>query len=216
MAFDLSAYAGQQVEVIVSYVTDPFTGGTGAIIDDTRLVTTAGVVEAEGSRAGSAPGRSPAPRPAAPPNAVDWELTGGVGDEIITAAVATEDSVMFGFGLEQLAAAEAREAVVAPSSTTSPAHPEPAHARAGSSDASSRSAGGILPQNQVALLLEAHDEALVRPLRHDLLAGRHGRREHEAPAVDLGQLARDLDLLAGRDGAEWLTHTWIPTVVSPA
>ena len=29
VAFDLSAYAGQQVEIVVSYVTDPFTGGTG-------------------------------------------------------------------------------------------------------------------------------------------------------------------------------------------
>ena len=27
VAFDLSAYAGQQVEIVVSYVTDPFTGG---------------------------------------------------------------------------------------------------------------------------------------------------------------------------------------------
>lgn len=35
VAFDLSAYAGQQVEVIVSYVTDPVTGGSGVIIDGT-------------------------------------------------------------------------------------------------------------------------------------------------------------------------------------
>ncbi len=41
--FDLSAYAGQQVEIVISYVTDPVTGGTGVIVDDTRLTTTAGV-----------------------------------------------------------------------------------------------------------------------------------------------------------------------------
>ena len=37
--FDLSAYAGAQVEVAISYVTDPFTGGDGLIVDDTRLVS---------------------------------------------------------------------------------------------------------------------------------------------------------------------------------
>ena len=36
--FDLSAYAGQQVEVSISYVTDPSTGGVGAFIDDTRVL----------------------------------------------------------------------------------------------------------------------------------------------------------------------------------
>ena len=38
VAFDLSAYAGKQVEISISYVTDPSTGGTGAAVDDTRLV----------------------------------------------------------------------------------------------------------------------------------------------------------------------------------
>ena len=38
VAFDLSAYAGSTVEVVVSYVTDPATGGAGLIVDDTRLV----------------------------------------------------------------------------------------------------------------------------------------------------------------------------------
>ena len=38
MAFDLSAYAGQQVEVSITYVTDPGTGGVGAFVDDTKVV----------------------------------------------------------------------------------------------------------------------------------------------------------------------------------
>ena len=38
VAFDLSAYAGQQVEITISYVTDPATGGIGAFVDDTALV----------------------------------------------------------------------------------------------------------------------------------------------------------------------------------
>lgn len=37
VAFDLSAYAGEQVEVSVAYVTDPGTGGVGVFVDDTRV-----------------------------------------------------------------------------------------------------------------------------------------------------------------------------------
>ena len=36
--FDLSAYAGKQVEVSISYVTDPSTGGVGAFVDDTKVL----------------------------------------------------------------------------------------------------------------------------------------------------------------------------------
>lgn len=38
VSVDLGAYAGKQVEVAVSYVSDPGTGGLGAFVDDTRLV----------------------------------------------------------------------------------------------------------------------------------------------------------------------------------
>ncbi len=38
VAFDLSAYAGQQVELSITYVTDPGTGGVGAFVDDTKVV----------------------------------------------------------------------------------------------------------------------------------------------------------------------------------
>ena len=38
VAFDLSAYAGKQVEITISYVTDPADGGVGAFVDDTALV----------------------------------------------------------------------------------------------------------------------------------------------------------------------------------
>ena len=109
-AFDLSAYAGQQVEVIVSYVTDPFTGGTGVIIDDTRLTTTAGAQQAEGFETGLGAWSVLGAPPDSPGNVVDFERTVGLGG--ITAAVTTPDSVMLGFGLEQLDSADARNAVV--------------------------------------------------------------------------------------------------------
>ena len=40
VAFDLSAYGGGEVEVVLSYVTDPAFGGAGLIVDDTRLAGT--------------------------------------------------------------------------------------------------------------------------------------------------------------------------------
>jgi hypothetical protein len=65
VSFDLSAYAGQQVEVSISYVTDPGSGGVGAFVDDTKITTTAGVLEAEGFETGAGPWWSRARRRAA-------------------------------------------------------------------------------------------------------------------------------------------------------
>ena len=55
VAFDLSAYAGKQVEVSIAYVSDPFTGGTGLFIDDTQVTTTGGTLDAEGFETGLGP-----------------------------------------------------------------------------------------------------------------------------------------------------------------
>src|SRR4029453_8738740 len=54
-AMDLSAFAGQQVEVSIAYVSDPATGGTGLFIDDTKVTTSAGTVDAEGFESGLGP-----------------------------------------------------------------------------------------------------------------------------------------------------------------
>ncbi|MET0725070.1 MAG: M14 family zinc carboxypeptidase [Leifsonia sp.] len=101
VSFDLSAYAGKQVEITVSYVTDPGSGGTGLIVDDTRLETTAGTTEAEGFETGLGAWTVPGAPASSPGNASDFERTRGLGG--IVAAVATPDTVMLGFGLEQLA-----------------------------------------------------------------------------------------------------------------
>ncbi|MET0458448.1 MAG: M14 family zinc carboxypeptidase [Ilumatobacteraceae bacterium] len=111
VAFDLTAYAGQQVEVVVSYVTDPSTGSTGAILDDTRVVTTAGVVEAEGFEGGFGGWQVLGPPEGSGANARDWTVAHQLGD--ITAGVATEDTLLFGFGIEQLESSAARAELVA-------------------------------------------------------------------------------------------------------
>ena len=112
MAFDLSAYAGSTVEVVVSYVTDPATGGAGLIVDDTRLVV-AGVAHPGRRLRGraSAPGRCSARPREAPTTLSDFEIADGLGE--VVAVTATPDTLLFGFGLEQLESDAARADVVA-------------------------------------------------------------------------------------------------------
>jgi hypothetical protein len=112
VAFDLSAYAGQQVEIVVSYVADPAFGGNGAILDDTRLVTNSGVSEAEGFEAGLGAWSVLGP-PEGSLNFIDWEVADRLGR--ITAGVVTADTVLLGFGLEQLESPEARAELIADS-----------------------------------------------------------------------------------------------------
>ncbi|MFC5823726.1 M14 family metallopeptidase [Nonomuraea insulae] len=105
VAFDLSAYAGQQVEVSISYVTDPSTGGAGAFVDDTRVTTTGGTLNAEGFETGLGPWAIPGP-PAGSPSGGDFVRA--QADR--TAAVSTKDTVLLGFGLEQLGSGAERNA----------------------------------------------------------------------------------------------------------
>jgi hypothetical protein len=101
VSFDLSAYAGQQVEVSISYVTDPGSGGVGAFVDDTRVTTTGGTLDAEGFEAGAGPWAVTGPPQGSPPNQTAWEI----GPQLIDfyAGTSTEDTLLLGFGVEQLA-----------------------------------------------------------------------------------------------------------------
>ena len=110
VTFDLSAYAGGQVEISISYVTDPFTGETGVIIDDTHLVTAGGVVESEGFESGLAAWTVPGAPEGSPANEQDFARTAGLGG--ITAAVTTADTVLLGFGIEQLSTPEEQAALM--------------------------------------------------------------------------------------------------------
>lgn len=101
VAFDLSAYAGGTVDVKISYVTDPASGGIGVFVDDTRITTAAGDLDADGFE-GDTSLRS---IEGAPPGS-----GGNLGDFVIStvlvevaASVTTEDSVLLGYGIEQLA-----------------------------------------------------------------------------------------------------------------
>jgi hypothetical protein len=104
VSFDLSAYAGKKVEVSISYVTDPGTGGTGAFVDDTKVTTTGGTSDAEGFEAGLGPWTVPGAPAGSPVNAKDFHRAQGFG----VAAIATPDTLLLGFGLEQVPTAADR------------------------------------------------------------------------------------------------------------
>ncbi|AWB96350.1 zinc carboxypeptidase [Agromyces badenianii] len=106
VSFDLSAFAGQEVEIVVSYVTDPSTGETGLIVDDTRLVVAGAPTEAEGFEAGLGAWTVLGAPETSPGNVTDFERTRGLGG--IVSAVRAADSIMLGFGLEQLESDAAR------------------------------------------------------------------------------------------------------------
>lgn len=106
VAFDLSAFAGEQVELSISYVTDPSSGGIGVFVDDTEVLADGGVVDADGFE-GATSTWTPSPAPeGSPENAGDWQI----GETLVdfNAATATDDTLLLGFGLEQLAGDDAR------------------------------------------------------------------------------------------------------------
>jgi Immune inhibitor A peptidase M6 len=107
-SFDLTAYAGEQVEVSISYVTDPFTGGVGAFIDDTRVVVGGAVIDAEGFETGLGAWSVPGPPPGSPPGGGDFRRA----QALLSPAVTTADTVLLGFGVEQIGPPAERAAVL--------------------------------------------------------------------------------------------------------
>ena len=99
-SIDLSADAGSEVEVSISYATDCGTGDLGVFLDDVSLnIDGLGDWAVIGAPVGSV----------ANPN--DWERVGILFE--ISAVVATEDTLLFGFGFEGIDTAEQRNAVMA-------------------------------------------------------------------------------------------------------
>ncbi|MET9698091.1 M14 family zinc carboxypeptidase [Streptomyces sp. NPDC006529] len=110
VSFDLSAYAGRTVEVSLSSITDPGSGGRGVFADEARLSVGGADQAAEGFEtslgAWTAQG-APAGSPDVPG---DWSRSGELFKSY--AAVTTRDTVLLGFGLEHLPAAKDRAVLV--------------------------------------------------------------------------------------------------------
>ena len=99
VGFDLSAYAGQQVEVSISYVTDSGAGGVGRL---RRRHPAGGRRDRHADRGfRDRSGRVVDPRRprGEPRNTRDFRRA----QTLVAASVSTPDSVMFGFGVEQVA-----------------------------------------------------------------------------------------------------------------
>jgi Zinc carboxypeptidase/Immune inhibitor A peptidase M6 len=96
--YDLSAFAGRQVEVSISYVTDPFVGGAGGFVDQARLVLDGTDGEVEGFETDLGPWTTPGAPEGSPQDAAGFERA----QSQVGAAITTEDTVLLGFGVEQV------------------------------------------------------------------------------------------------------------------
>ncbi|GAA2552766.1 M14 family metallopeptidase [Streptomyces levis] len=110
LEFDLSAYAGRTVEVAISYVTDPGTGGHGVLADEASLVVGGTARETEGFETSLGAWKVAGPPAGSPAVTKDWTRTGALFQTY--GAVTTDDTVLLGFGLEHVATAADRAALM--------------------------------------------------------------------------------------------------------
>jgi hypothetical protein len=109
-SIDLSAYAGQQVEVSLTYATDWGTGDLGVFVDDLS-VSVDGAISTETSFEEDLGGWEVIGAPeGSQPNPGDWERVGVLYE--IGATVTTEDTILHGFGFEGIENAEQRNEVM--------------------------------------------------------------------------------------------------------
>ncbi|BBC37410.1 Zinc carboxypeptidase [Streptomyces graminofaciens] len=108
--FDLSAYAGKKVEVSLSYITDPGSGGRGVLADNATVVIGGTAGATEGFETSLGAWSTPGPPAGSPAVIKDWGLSGELFKTY--GAVTTRDTVLLGFGLEQVTAAADRTALI--------------------------------------------------------------------------------------------------------
>jgi hypothetical protein len=87
-------------------VTDSAFGGIGAFVDDSKGVAGGSTLDADGFADEPSSWTVTGPPPGSPPAAAEWEF----GEEIVKyfAGTATSDTLLLGFGLEQLATDQER------------------------------------------------------------------------------------------------------------
>jgi hypothetical protein len=109
--FDLSAYAGKQVVMSITYISDEGFQGLGVFVDDAKI-TADGATLTETSFEGGLEGwATPGAPEGSSPNPHDWTSTTSVG-YVDGPGVATKDTLYWGFGLEGVTGADKRAALV--------------------------------------------------------------------------------------------------------
>jgi hypothetical protein len=94
------------VEVSISYVSDIFVGVIGAFVDDTRVIIDGQSTNEDGFEGASSAWSVTGPPEGSPGNDTEWQITEKLLD--LYAATSTDDTLLLGFGLEQLATDEDR------------------------------------------------------------------------------------------------------------
>ncbi len=108
---DLRAYAGADVEVSITYMTDPATHGLGAFVDDATFSVDGSAADIAGFETGLDGWTVPGAPEGSPGNSDDWLQTGSVG-YVDGPGVRTDRSLYWGFGLEGVTGAPARARLV--------------------------------------------------------------------------------------------------------
>jgi hypothetical protein len=116
MEFDLSAFAGKQVEVSITSVSDwGFQQFPGVFIDDVEVSTGEGTTsfedDADPTDGWTVTGAPPDDAGIEGPNVNDWVRRGGLGIKE-GAVVATDDTLYMGFGFEGIAGGPTRNQVM--------------------------------------------------------------------------------------------------------
>ena len=109
-SIDLSAYAGSEIEVMISYATDWATGDLGVFLDDAIITVDGSSVSATSFETDLGGWTVPGEPAGSAPNPNDWERVGLVLE--IGSIIATEDTLLFGFGFEGIENAAQRNEVM--------------------------------------------------------------------------------------------------------
>lgn len=108
---DLTAYAGKQVEVSISYVSDEGFQGLGVFVDDAKVIADGATVDETSFEDGLGGWDVPGAPEGSGGNANDWISSTSVG-YVDGPGVATADTVYWGFGLEGVTGAGTRATLV--------------------------------------------------------------------------------------------------------
>jgi hypothetical protein len=108
---DLSAYKDKQVEISISYISDPGFQGLGVFLDDAKIMIDGATATETSFEDGLGGWTVAGPPEGSPGNSTDWIQSESVG-YVDGPGIATADTLYWGFGLEGVTGADHRATVV--------------------------------------------------------------------------------------------------------